>query len=197
MATSKVDKKTEAVTSEKTSNSKLINFSLVMNLLNLVATIGMVLILFVSFQKEKKTSSIEDISIKSEESSDGHSDPSRSPAGEGHEGANKKTAAVAVKMVTLDPFTINLSTPGSVTPKFVRVNITFEVINGETEEEVASKMPQIRNTIIDLFNGKRPNDLVNVDGRDFLKEEIKNSINSFLLSGKVKAVYFTNFALSS
>lgn len=197
MATSKAEKKTEAVTPEKSSSSKLANFSLFMNLLNLVATIGMVVILFISFQRERKTSSIEDLSIKSEETTDGHSDPSRSPAGEGHDGAHKNSAGPTVKMVTLDPFTINLSTPGSVTPKFVRVNIALEVINGETEEEVASKTPQIRNTIIDLFNGKRPNDLVNVDGRDFLKEEIKNSINSFLLSGKVKAVYFTNFALSS
>ena len=58
-------------------------------------------------------------------------------------------------------------------------------------------MPQVRNVIIDLFNSKRPADLASADGRDYLKEEIRNSLNSFMVSGKIKGVFFTNFALTS
>ena len=58
-------------------------------------------------------------------------------------------------------------------------------------------MPQVRNTIIDLFNSKRPGDLIQSEGRDYLKEEIRSALNGFMTTGKVKGVFFTNFALSS
>ena len=77
------------------------------------------------------------------------------------------------------------------------MNISLEVPNEDAEGEVTSKMPQLRNAIIDLFNSKRPGDLATSDGRDYLKEEIRNALNSFLVTGKVKGVFFTNFALSS
>ena len=63
------------------------------------------------------------------------------------------------------------------------------------EGEVTSKMPEVRNVIIDLFNSKRPQDLATPELRDYLKDEIKNAINGFMVSGKVRGVYFTNFAL--
>jgi flagellar FliL protein len=85
----------------------------------------------------------------------------------------------------------------AVNPKFVRVNISVEVPTSETENEVQQKMPQVRNTIIDLFNSKRPTDLVTAEGRDYLKEEIRNALNSFMVSGRVKSVFFTNFAVSN
>ena len=100
-------------------------------------------------------------------------------------------------MITLEQFTVNLITPGSVNPKYVRVNISLEVPNEDIENEVTSKMPQVRNVIIDLFNSKRSADLSTSDGRDFLKEEIRNSLNNFLVSGKIKGVYFTNFSLTN
>jgi flagellar protein FliL len=100
-------------------------------------------------------------------------------------------------MVTLEQFTVNLSTPGSVNPKFVRVNISLEVPTEDAEAEVTTKLPQVRNAIIDLFNSKRPADLATAEGRDYLKEEIRNALNGFLVNGKVRGVYFTNFALSS
>ena len=51
--------------------------------------------------------------------------------------------------------------------------------------------------IIDLFNSKRPADLATAEGRDYLKDEIRNAINTFMVSGKVKGVFFTNFAMST
>jgi len=66
----------------------------------------------------------------------------------------------------------------------------------EVEKEIQAKMPQVRNAIIDLFNSKRPNDLVSAEQREYLKEEIRNALNSFMTNGKVKGVYFTNFAVT-
>jgi len=169
----------------------------------------MVAILFISFQKEKKKPAIEDISTadKTAETEKGGKEGEKgkegkeAKAGEGKEGekgkeGDKKKSADYGKMVTLEQFTVNLSTPGSVNPKFVRVNISLEVPTEDTESEVNSKMPEVRNVIIDLFNSKRPQDLATAEGRDYLKDEIKNAINGFMVSGKIRGVYFTNFAMA-
>lgn len=171
----------------------------ILSIVNLVATLGILGVLFLSFQKEKKGANVEDISLhppeaegeKGKEGKEGH-------GGEGKEGKEgvKKKVGEEVKMINLDQFTVNLSTPGSANPKFVRVSISVEVPNEDVEKEVTLKNPQVRNTIIDLFNSKRPSDLATVDGRDYLKDEIKNALNSFIISGKIKGVYFTSFALA-
>lgn len=178
----------------------------ILSVVNLLGTIGMFAVLYISFQKEKQRPSIEDIAAKTanpegegEKGEKGHGgehgEKGKEEEGKAGEGAKKKNPNYG-KMITLDQFTVNLSTPGSVSPKFVRVNISLEVPNDDIEGEVVSKMPQVRNAIIDLFNSKRPADLATADGRDYLKEEIRNALNSFLVSGKIKGVYFTSFALA-
>ena len=160
----------------------------------------MVAILFISFQHDKKKPSVEDINPnaapKAEEAKGEKGEKGEGKGEKGEKGGAKKSADYG-KMVTLDQFTVNLSTPGSVNPKFVRVNISLEVPTDDIEGEITSKMPQVRNVIIDLFNSKRPADLATSEGRDYLKEEIKNAVNGFMVSGKIRGVYFTNFALSS
>lgn len=169
---------------------------------NMIATIGMIAIMFISFQREKKSQSVEDISVHGpasdgHEGADGDGAKDHGKSGHGAEAGGGKKHSNFGKIISLEQFTVNLSTPGSITPKFVRVNVALELPNDDSEEEVNSKTPQIRNTIIDLFNSKRPADLVTAEGRDYLKEEIRNALNAFLVNGKIKGVFFTNFALSS
>lgn len=160
----------------------------------------MVGILYLSFQKEKQRPSVEDINAHAAapEGGEGEKSKEKGEEGKGGEGkeAAKKKISDAGKMVTLEQFTVNLSTTGSVNPKFVRVSISIEVPNDDIESEVNAKMPQVRNTIIDLFNSKKPADLATPDGRDYLKEEIKSALNSFIVTGKVKGVFFTSFAMA-
>lgn len=175
--------------------SKLVT---IITLVNFVATIAMVAILFISFQRDQAKPRVEDISAGEEHGAAGDHAPA---AGGDHGGGSAASAGAKKssdfgKMVTLEQFTVNLSTPGSVNPKFFRVNIALELPNEDAETEVASKMPQVRNTIIDLVNSKRSADLATAEGREYLKDEIRNGVNSFMVSGKVKAVYFTNFAVS-
>jgi flagellar basal body-associated protein FliL len=201
MSAAAPEEKTEAAPSGSGGSagggSKL---TLILTGVNLLATLAMVAILFISFQKDRKKPSIDDISAKdapeAKDAKGKEGEGKEGKEGKGKEGDKKKNADYG-KMVTLDQFTVNLSTPGSVNPKFVRVNISLEVPTDDTEGEVTSKMPEVRNVIIDLFNSKRPQDLANAEGREYLKEEIKNAINGFMVSGKIRGVYFTNFALSS
>ncbi len=175
---------------------------MLLTLVNLMATLAMVAILFISFQRDKAQPRIDDIAAGGEHGAEHGGDEKKEGGGhgegkaEGEHGESKKKLVDSGKMVTLDQFTVNLSTPGSVNPKFFRVNIALEVPNGDTESEVTSKMPQVRNAIIDLVNSKRASDLATAEGREYLKEDIKNGLNQFLVSGKLKGVYFTNFAVS-
>lgn len=166
----------------------------ILGVVNLLATFGIIGLLVVSFQKSATHPRVDDI-------------VSAEPNAEGEEGAEEGAEANAEpgedsehsfgKMVTLDQFTVNLSVSGGSTPKFARVNISLEVGGGDTESEIVQKMPRVRNIIIDLFNSKRPNDLATPEGRSYLKDEIRTAINSFLVTGKLSGVFFTNFALSS
>lgn len=169
---------------------------LLLTILNVVATLGMGAVLIISFQKEKHQPSVNDIVTHGAVGAQGEKS-----SGHGAEGADAKEATKQVaefgKMVTLDQFTVNLSTAGSVNPKFVRLNLSIEVPTDDTENELNQKMPQVRNTVIDLINSKRSADLATPEGREYLKEEIRKALNDFLVTGKVKGVYFTNFAVSS
>jgi len=193
--------------------SKLV---LILSVVNVLATFGIAGVLAVSFMKEKQETSVTDIADgehgaeagahgaeagghgdAKKEGDHGEAAKAEGGHGEAKDGHGAPAAPQWGKTVTLDQFTVNLTSPGSATPKFVRVNISLEVPDGQTEQEVVAKMAQIRNVIIDLFNSKRPSDLATGEGRDYLKEEIKNAINGFMISGKVKGVFFTNFALTT
>ena len=175
---------------------------LLLTVVNVLVTSGIVAVLVMSFQKQKSATGIHDInaSAGSEHGADDKGGGGGEHGGGGaHGGAGgkAKSGLVSGKMLTLEQFTVNLATVGTVNPKFARVNISVEVPNDDAEQEVTQKMPQVRNTIIDLFNSKKPADLASPEGRNFLKDEIKQSLNSFLKTGKVTGVFFTNFALSS
>src|SRR5262249_48833413 len=97
---------------------------------NLLATLGMVGVLFISFQKERKKPAVEDIAAHAgEEAKAGEGkagEHGEAKAGE-HGAVQAKGARKTVdygRMITLDQFTVNLSAPGSATAKYVRVNIS-------------------------------------------------------------------------
>lgn len=166
---------------------------LILTVVNLLVTGGIGGVVYVAFKKSQAPT-VQDISTAEE-----HAEAESGEQGAGKPAGEAQQAAVdpARRMVTLDQFTVNLTSPGSAGSKFVRVNISLELPNQEAETELTSRMPQVRNTIIDLVNSKRPGDLATAEGRDYLKEEILNALNAFMITGKVKGVFFTSFAVST
>ena len=185
---------------------------LAISLSNLLVTLALAGIVFVSFQRERSQTSLRDIAAGLERSQDGalgseksnqrgevsaSTSVERSKGSLNAEHSSEGKNSSFGKMLTLDQFTINLATVGGVSPKFVRVDVALEVPGVDSEAEVNAKMPQVRNVIIDLFNSKRSTDLSTVDGREALKEDIRNALNSFMMNGKITGVFFTSFAVSS
>jgi len=185
---------------------------LILTGVNLLVTLAVIGVLFMAHKKEQATSSVGDIAVEEggghgeEKAEGGHGEEGGHGGGGGHgeagghgekAEAGKPHGPDGGKMLPLEQFTVNLATVGSASARFARVDISVEVPTDDTEAELARKMPQVRNTIIDLFNSKRPSDLSTPEGRNYLKDEIKNALNSFLITGKIKGVFFTGFALSS
>ena len=203
----KDSKKTEAAAEPAPGSDKTSKIVLIVTGVNLLVVLGIGGLLFTQFQKDKHKESAADIQPRAEEG--GEKAEGEHGGGGGHGGGEKAEGehggglggAPAAKkgdqVLSLEQFTVNLATSPGTPPRYARVIIALEVPSAETAAEVNQKMAPVRNAIIDLFNSKRPGDLQTGEGRNYLKEEIRNALNSFLVSGKVKSVFFSNFAVSN
>ncbi len=98
------------------------------------------------------------------------------------------------KLVPLETFLVNVS--GSRGRKLVKMNMELEVTNAAVQEEVEKIKPKIRDYIIIIASSKTFNEISTREGKDSLREEIKNQINLFLTKGQINKVYFTEFILN-
>ena len=161
---------------------------------NLILVLGIGTVVYLQFQKDKHRESVADINPVEEPAA--HEEAKTDEHG-AKKDAGKTGPKVGAQVITFEQFTVNLSTSAGTPPRFARVVIAVEVASGETAQELNQKIPQVRNAILDLFNSKRPSDLQTGEGRNFLKEEIRNALNSFLVTGKVKGVFFSNFVVGN
>jgi flagellar FliL protein len=78
---------------------------------------------------------------------------------------------------------------------YVKAAITLEMTNEAVLEEANSRIPQIRDSILLLVGNKTYEELSDLQGKKQLKAELISKINGFLQSGKVRAIYFTDFVV--
>lgn len=92
----------------------------------------------------------------------------------------------------LETFNVNLADQES--RRFLKATITLELDAPKLAKELEKRKAQVRDIIIALLREKKASELK--DGNTAvqqLKEEIKSRLNAVLTSGKVTAVYFTEF----
>ncbi|MAV91232.1 MAG: flagellar protein FliL [Bdellovibrionaceae bacterium] len=95
------------------------------------------------------------------------------------------------QLVPLETFLVNLS--GSRGRKLVKINMELEMSSPEAQEEVEKIKPKIRDYIIIIVSSKSYGEISTKEGKDALREEIKNQVNLFLTKGRINKVYFTEF----
>lgn len=176
--------------------------------LNLIVMLAVVAVLFLGQKKKEGTESIEQVASGAAHEGGGeHGAPAAEGAKGGGEHGEKKggehgegggeaagPSKSDVRFFSAGDFTANLSGPTST--HYVKVNVNLEMAKDLEEDEMKKRKPQIRDRIISLLNGKKPGDLQTVEGRNFLKEEIKTVVNGFLQSGKIEGVYFSTFIIN-
>jgi flagellar FliL protein len=98
------------------------------------------------------------------------------------------------KLVPLETFLVNLS--GSRGRKLVKINMELEMSSADVQEEVEKIKPKIRDYIIIIISSKTYAEISTKEGKDALREEIKNQVNLFLTKGQIVKVFFTEFIFS-
>ncbi len=95
------------------------------------------------------------------------------------------------KVLPLETFIINLA--GSKGRRIAKVNMEIEVEGEQIQEEIEKRKAQVRDIIITLLSNKTFEEVSKREGKDQLRDEIKDTVNAFLTKGKITNVYFTEF----
>lgn len=103
--------------------------------------------------------------------------------------ADEAAADVIGKTVPLETFIVNLA--GAKGRKVLKVNMELEVKGDQVVQEIDSRKAQIRDFIIIILSSKNYDEIGSRDGKDTLRNEIKETLNSFLTKGKINNVFFT------
>lgn len=110
--------------------------------------------------------------------------------GEAHEQAEEHNKPEEIgKVIPLETFIVNLA--GSKGRKVLKVNMELEVKGQDVIQEIDNRKAQIRDFIIIILSSKSYDEVSSKEGKDALRNEIKDNINSFLSKGKIVNVYFT------
>jgi flagellar FliL protein len=95
------------------------------------------------------------------------------------------------KLIPLETFLVNLS--GQRGRKLVKIDMELEVNNDEVQEEIDQIKPKIRDMIIIILSSKTYAQVSTKEGKETLREEIRDQVNLFLTKGQITKVYFPEF----
>ena len=95
-------------------------------------------------------------------------------------------------LYTMSPFNTNLD---GVPRRLVRLELSLEMMDEEGFEEVINIVPQARDSITRILNGKTYDDVETVQGKLHLKNQIVAELNTALTRGVVKNVYFNELVV--
>jgi flagellar FliL protein len=89
-------------------------------------------------------------------------------------------------------FVVNLS--GSRGRRVIKTTIELELPNEQSKKEIERRGAQVRDQIILILSSRTYEDISGKDGKEQLRADIKNAINSSLSEDqKILNVYFTDF----
>jgi flagellar FliL protein len=93
----------------------------------------------------------------------------------------------------VDPFIVNLADTPEV--RYLKLTVKLELESQDTSAELASRIPQLRDTILVLLTSKDAASIRTPQGKFQLRDEITQRVNSLLPKPGVRAAYFTDFVV--
>lgn len=85
----------------------------------------------------------------------------------------------------LDAFTVNLA--GEEGSQFLQVGLTLRVIDEPAVAALKLRMPEIRDRILLLLSAKKASDLLTLEGKRKLSNEIQSAVNAILVPSSAQA----------
>jgi flagellar protein FliL len=157
MATKEVKKEESAVPAPKNSKKLLI---IIVGVVVVTLALGAGIGYLMGHKKGGATANEESGSVKHAAKSD---EPRKPPV-----------------FVALEAFTVNLQTDATAGDQFLQAVVSLRVADEKKGEELKAYMPQIRHEILSLAGGKKASEIISIEGRELLAEDIKDTVNEVL-----------------
>ena len=93
----------------------------------------------------------------------------------------------------LDTLIVNLADQGG--KRYLRITMEFELSQPELVEEIEKRMPQLRDSILMILPTKTYAEISSTQGKIALRDEILAKLNSFLKTGSITTIYFSEFVV--
>ena len=93
----------------------------------------------------------------------------------------------------LDTFTVNLKSDQG--RRYLKATISLELNGEELSMELDNKSPVIRDRIIRILSSKTLEEISSKKGKQKVSEQIIDTMNSMIIDGDVKGIYFTEFVI--
>ena len=94
-------------------------------------------------------------------------------------------------VLPLETFIVNLQVKGS----FLKTTIQLEFGEPELPATIESDIPKIRDAVIGYLSTKSSAEILTAEGKEKLREEIRDSVNETLGAEDVTQVFFTEFII--
>ena len=93
----------------------------------------------------------------------------------------------------LDTFIVNLADEGG--KRYLRVTMNLELSNETVEDELTTRLPQMRDSILMVLPSKRFADISTMEGKISLRKEIIANLNDLFGRQIISNIYFTEFVI--
>jgi flagellar FliL protein len=117
-------------------------------------------------------------------------------------GTAKAAAAEKVKKETvqgalnLEPFLVNLADKDAV--RFVKVSFRLGISEKGAEEEIGKDkvfLAAARDSILTLLTAKTSEEILTLEGKEHLRQEVQSRLNPLMPKGKILEVYIVDFVV--
>lgn len=126
----------------------------------------------------------------------------RAGAGAGTHHAQEKSKPKSTAppvFLPLETFTVNLQTEDTTQQQFLQLNMTLQAADDAQVDMIKLNMPQVRNRLLMLLSSKKAAEILSVEGKQKLAEEILKQVQQpFVPQGpqpEVSGVFFTSFVV--
>ena len=112
------------------------------------------------------------------------------PGGETKSAGSQKSQEMG-PTYNMETFLVNLNEPQG--KRYLKATVSLELGTEKVQVELERRLPQIRDAVLTMLSSKAYSDISDMTGKYQLRAELISMINSYLKSGKIANVYFTEF----
>lgn len=91
----------------------------------------------------------------------------------------------------MEPIVVNLFDPTG--KRYLQLRLSLELENKKLEEEIKSREPQIMDVIISTLSSKTPEEVLQPEAKEMIKQELLSKINSSFGKDVVLNIYITQY----